>query len=397
MSERDWLGHGAGRGAGRDREQLERVHTAAHVDSIEELSERGGGLIDLDTVASAGSWEAALHAAGGAVHADRAAPRRRAASPSAVCGPPGHHAERRSGDGLLPLQQRRGRLGPRDRGAAASSASSCSTGTSTTATAPRRSSTTRPEVLYSSIHQSPLYPGPGPRRTSAAATARATRSTCRCRPARAPTSSCPSSKRWSRPIAREWRPGLLCISAGYDAHRDDPLANCELDDAAFGGHGGDDARPRRRARRPGADLPGGRLLARRPLALRGRHARRVLATTACRGPLPRSRGTPIASASRASGPCSTGPDQTSSFSLSRSSTFFENAGDRVEVIDRVEAPLALSVGDHPRRFGDREPEVPELLEAGRVDVVPRALASQRWLARLRLRGGLGLGRCVRLG
>jgi acetoin utilization deacetylase AcuC-like enzyme len=36
------------------------------------------------------------------------------------------------------------------------------------------------------------------------------------------------------PIAREWRPGLLCISAGYDAHRDDPLANCELDDAAYG-------------------------------------------------------------------------------------------------------------------------------------------------------------------
>ncbi|HEY3191346.1 MAG TPA: histone deacetylase, partial [Solirubrobacterales bacterium] len=33
--------------------------------------------------------------------------------------------------------------------------------------------------------------------------------------------------------AREWRPGLLCISAGYDAHRDDPLANCELDDAAY--------------------------------------------------------------------------------------------------------------------------------------------------------------------
>jgi acetoin utilization deacetylase AcuC-like enzyme len=36
------------------------------------------------------------------------------------------------------------------------------------------------------------------------------------------------------PIVREWRPQLLCISAGYDAHRDDPLANCTLDDAAYG-------------------------------------------------------------------------------------------------------------------------------------------------------------------
>jgi acetoin utilization deacetylase AcuC-like enzyme len=35
------------------------------------------------------------------------------------------------------------------------------------------------------------------------------------------------------PIARDWRPGLLCISAGYDAHRDDPLANCELDEPAY--------------------------------------------------------------------------------------------------------------------------------------------------------------------
>ena len=50
-------------------EQLERVHPRAQIDSIRELSERGGGMIDLDTVASARSYEAALHAAGGAIHA----------------------------------------------------------------------------------------------------------------------------------------------------------------------------------------------------------------------------------------------------------------------------------------------------------------------------------------
>ena len=89
-------------------------------------------------------------------------------------------------------------------------------------------------VLYSSIHQSPLYPGHrAPRRTSATATARATPSTCRCRRARVPTSSCPSSSTWSRRSRASGAPGLICISAGYDAHRDDPLANCELDDAAY--------------------------------------------------------------------------------------------------------------------------------------------------------------------
>ncbi len=36
------------------------------------------------------------------------------------------------------------------------------------------------------------------------------------------------------PIARDFRPGLIAISAGYDAHRDDPLAECTLDTEAYG-------------------------------------------------------------------------------------------------------------------------------------------------------------------
>ena len=37
------------------------------------------------------------------------------------------------------------------------------------------------------------------------------------------------------PVGREWGAQLICISAGYDAHRDDPLAECELDELAYGG------------------------------------------------------------------------------------------------------------------------------------------------------------------
>ena len=36
------------------------------------------------------------------------------------------------------------------------------------------------------------------------------------------------------PIAREYRPGLIAFSAGYDAHRADPLAQCMLDEGAYG-------------------------------------------------------------------------------------------------------------------------------------------------------------------
>ena len=45
------------------QEELERVHTAAHIIGIRELCEAGGGMIDLDTSACARSYEAALHAA----------------------------------------------------------------------------------------------------------------------------------------------------------------------------------------------------------------------------------------------------------------------------------------------------------------------------------------------
>jgi acetoin utilization deacetylase AcuC-like enzyme len=93
MSDRDWLGMELVEAPPATREQLERVHGPAHVDSIEALSAKGGGMIDVDTIASEGSWEAALHAAGGAVHATE---RLFADGGFAFCGtrPPGHHAER---------------------------------------------------------------------------------------------------------------------------------------------------------------------------------------------------------------------------------------------------------------------------------------------------------------
>src|SRR5205085_9550058 len=74
------------------RQQLRRVHTDEHIRAIEEFCATGGGMIDIDTVASERSFEAALHAAGGATFAiDRLL----AGDHSfAFCGlrPPGHHA-----------------------------------------------------------------------------------------------------------------------------------------------------------------------------------------------------------------------------------------------------------------------------------------------------------------
>ena len=231
MSDRDWLGMELVEAPAATREQLERVHTAAHVDSIEELSARGGGPIDLDTVASTGSWDAALHAAGGALHA---AERLLGDGGFAFCGlrPPGHHAERDRAMGFCLFNN-----------VAVASAHAIAelgaervlvldwdvhhgNGTEAIFYGSR-------EVLYMSIHQSPLYPGTGAATDFGTGEGEGFTANLPVPPGSGPDEFLSLVQNVVAPVAREWRPGLLCISAGYDAHRDDPLANCEVDDAGF--------------------------------------------------------------------------------------------------------------------------------------------------------------------
>src|SRR5215213_2841461 len=75
------------------RDLLHAVHPASHVDAIERFVAAGGGALDLDTVCSPGSWEAALHSAGGAVRMVDLLLGGSAHFAASVHRPPGHHAE----------------------------------------------------------------------------------------------------------------------------------------------------------------------------------------------------------------------------------------------------------------------------------------------------------------
>jgi acetoin utilization deacetylase AcuC-like enzyme len=231
MSEREWLGMELVEAPAATREQLERVHSASHIDSIEELSERGGGQIDLDTVASPGSWEAALHAAGGAVHATE---RLFASGGFGFCGlrPPGHHAEPARAMGFCLFNNV----------AVAAAHAVAELGIERVlvldwdvhhGNGTERIFYPSSEVLYSSIHQSPLYPGTGAADELGSGEGEGYTVNLPVPPGSGPDEFLSLVQAVVAPIAREWRPGLICISAGYDAHRDDPLANCELDDAAY--------------------------------------------------------------------------------------------------------------------------------------------------------------------
>ncbi|RJS91439.1 histone deacetylase [Salinisphaera sp. Q1T1-3] len=73
-------------------EQLQRVHTTSYIESLHELAGKQAWL-DVDTTAiSAGSMEAAEVAAGSVIHAVDAVFERRAESAFVLCRPPGHHA-----------------------------------------------------------------------------------------------------------------------------------------------------------------------------------------------------------------------------------------------------------------------------------------------------------------
>jgi acetoin utilization deacetylase AcuC-like enzyme len=89
------------------------------------------------------------------------------------------------------------------------------------------------QVLYSSIHQSPLYPGTGAATDFGSGEGEGYTVNLPVPPGTGSDEFLALVQLVVAPIARQWRPDLLCISAGYDAHRDDPLANCEVDDGGY--------------------------------------------------------------------------------------------------------------------------------------------------------------------
>ena len=214
----------------RTEAQLELIHSARHVERIKELSLAGGGAVDPDTIVGEPSYRAALHAAGGACEMTRAlmaGEARVGVLRGATLGP---SRRTRSGDGLLPVQQRRGRgrLAIRELGAGRVFILDWDVHHGNgTAEAFRR----RKDVLFASIHQSGIYPGQ--RRLSDVGSGPGEGYTINL-----PVPSGSEEDLWLSliehivlPAAREFAPDLVLLSAGFDAHRDDPLAGCLLETA----------------------------------------------------------------------------------------------------------------------------------------------------------------------
>ena len=93
MERRDWLRFERVDAPRVSHEALTAVHPQPYVDSVREMSERGGGAFDPDTISSPGTYDAALHAAGGACAMVDALIAGDASTGFCGLRPPGHHAE----------------------------------------------------------------------------------------------------------------------------------------------------------------------------------------------------------------------------------------------------------------------------------------------------------------
>ncbi|RZJ93453.1 MAG: histone deacetylase family protein [Brevundimonas sp.] len=223
-------------GLDRDRRQateaavsdLERLHPAAYVARLLDASpEEGLNQLDADTVLSPGSIRAARLAAGAVVDAVRAVGRGELTRAFAAIRPPGHHAEpdRTMGFCLFSNVAVAARVAQAE-GLARVAVIDFDVhhGNGTQAAFENDDS-----LFLGSIHQMPLYPGTGAASETGVGNI-----------VNAPVPAHAAREAWRAtfsgglmPALHDFRPDLILISAGFDAHRRDPLAHQSLEAEDF--------------------------------------------------------------------------------------------------------------------------------------------------------------------
>lgn len=208
---------------------LAAAHEASYMRRLEELSAAGGGYLDPDTALGPDSWPVTLLTAGAAVGAVESVLSGEAAF--AVARPPGHHAGRDSAMGFCLLNN-----------AAVAAEHARSRGLRRIAILDwdvHHGNGTQDifysdgEVLYLSAHRSPFYPGTGEAREVGSGDGEGFTVNV---PLPAHTGERAYADVFAGvffPVLREFRPELLIVSAGFDAHNADPLGGMRLDDGSF--------------------------------------------------------------------------------------------------------------------------------------------------------------------
>ena len=205
-------------------------HPMAYITELREAAPREGLIhLDADTAMSPGTFEAALRAAGGAVHAVDEVLNKKAANAFVAARPPGHHAEtaRPMGFCLFDNAAIAARYAQQRYGIASAAIVDFDVHHGNGSQEIFWSDKT---VMYCSTHQMPLFPGTGAVGESGEHN---TIVNAPLRPGDGSAAFRAAFENRILPRLGEFRPELVIISAGFDAHMRDPLANINLAEADF--------------------------------------------------------------------------------------------------------------------------------------------------------------------
>ena len=203
------------------RADLERVHDPRYLDSLEDFIAAGGGDLDPDTPVSAGSWDAALVAAGCGPLAVEALDRGEAAAAFVAVRPPGHHATRSRAMGFCLINN-----------IAVTAAALADRGERVLivdwdvhhGNGTQDAFWDDPRVMYVSTHEWPAYPGTGRPQDIGGEGARGLTMNIPLPPGATGDVVLEALAEVVEPEVARFSPSWVLVSAGFDAHRDDPLA-----------------------------------------------------------------------------------------------------------------------------------------------------------------------------
>jgi acetoin utilization deacetylase AcuC-like enzyme len=210
-------------------DDIERVHPRGFIERLLAAVPSAGHVgIDADTILSPQSGRAALRAAGAVVAAVDAVMAGEADNAFCAVRPPGHHAEPGRAMGFCLFNNVAiGALRARETHGLARVAVIDFDVHHGNGTQARFAAD--PSLFYASTHQSPLYPGTGAARETGVGNI-----------VNVPLPPMAGSAEFRRGVVREilpaldaFRPEIVLISAGFDAHRKDPLAQLLLDEADY--------------------------------------------------------------------------------------------------------------------------------------------------------------------
>lgn len=214
------------------REEIELVHPPSHIDKVKRMAESGGGYLDMDTPVSPRSYEAALRSAGAGLDALERIMEGELENAFLLARPPGHHATAQRGMGFCLFNNNAItacyalRSFDLERVLIVDWDAHHGNGIQDIFYSDR-------DVLYVSTHQYPHYPGSG-------FVTEVGRGDGEGYTINFPFPAGTGEKAYLKafdevivPVARQYRPQLLLVSAGYDGHFSDPLCSMRLTSGSY--------------------------------------------------------------------------------------------------------------------------------------------------------------------